>query len=357
MAKSVCIAVGHWNIEQINTPEQQSHLRSWRSTSVLKSSTGASGERDYFWQKVMPLMRDKLIAAGIEVHIADAIYRDEIYSKEYDLWVALHYDGGGTDERCMITAPRRDQVPAYLNAGAHDLADRFADIWRRSYPEKVGVTLRQDRVTAGMLDYYAFDYVGFDTPAVIIEQFNHTSPRGEQLKQDPELVAQANVDAILEFLGVVTQPAPQNIGDTKIDFDDAEGQRRTVKFYVSEWWNRYDQVKRLTGDVETATNLANAYLKQIDELKKGDSTALKQAQAEIAQLTSKVEDKSKTIGTLNTQLTTARADLTAKDNIITQKDQKIQELIASNNSVTTVGDVLKLLWQTVRGVKLVKEEQ
>lgn len=196
--KKVCLAIGHWNIEQITSEA----LRSWRSSSALKSSTGASGERDYHWNKVMPILRDKLIASGVQVHITDAIYHDDIYSQEYDLLLFMHYDGGGTENRCMCSAPKPSQVPPYLNPEAQKKSEEFCTIWRNVYPEMTGTVNRDNRITQAMLDYYGFDYAPMDTPSVILEHFNHTSKVGEQLKNDPEKVAQADLTAILKFLNI-----------------------------------------------------------------------------------------------------------------------------------------------------------
>jgi len=196
--KSVLIAVGHWNIENIT----QEGLRSWRSSSVLKRSTGASGERNYHWNEIMPRLRDKLIDADVQVYITDATYNADIYNRNYDLCVFLHYDGGGSGERCMISAPNRATQPQYLNPDAFTEAERFAQIWKTTYPEIVGVPNRDDKITIGMRDYYAFDYVGFDTPSVIIEHFNHSSHRGSFLKNNPELVAEADYQSIKKYLGI-----------------------------------------------------------------------------------------------------------------------------------------------------------
>ena len=84
--------------------------------------------------------------------------------------------------------------------------ERFCQIWRTTYPDIVGVPNRDNFITAGMKDYYAFDYVGYDTPSVIIEHFNHTSSRGTYLKDHPELVAEGDFKAIAKFLGISEQP-------------------------------------------------------------------------------------------------------------------------------------------------------
>ena len=196
--KKVCLQVGHWQIENLSAKG----LRSWRSTEVLRKSTGAGGERDYHWTQIMPRLRDKLIAKGIQVYITSGIW-DDIYSSEnFDLWLSLHYDGGGSQNRCMISAPTRDAVPAFLHDKAQREAERFCAIWKVVYPEVTGAINRDERITEGMLWYYAFDYVPMDTPAVIIEHFNHTSEKGKELKSNPELVAEADYKAILQFLGI-----------------------------------------------------------------------------------------------------------------------------------------------------------
>ena len=196
--KSVCIQIGHWQIEGITAK----NLRGWRSPEILGHSTGASGERDYHWHKVLPLLKDLLIAKGIQVYIVGSIW-DEVYSKQnFDLWISLHYDGGGSENRCMISAPTRTAVPAFLNDKAQREAERFCAIWKTVFPEITGTINRDERITEGMLWYYAFDYVPLDTPAVIVEHFNHTSEKGKELKEKSELVAEADYKAILEFLDI-----------------------------------------------------------------------------------------------------------------------------------------------------------
>ena len=220
--KSVCIQVGHYQIENITAKR----LRSWRSAEILRKSTGAAGERDYTWNKLMPVLRDKLIAKGIQVYITNSIW-DEIYAKQnFDLWISLHYDGGGSQNRCMISAPTREAVPAFLNDKPQRESERFCAIWKSIYPELTGTINRDGMITEGMLWYYAFDYVPLDTPAVIIEHFNHTSEKGTELKQKPELVAEADYKAILQFLDIPEEEPSNNYevyyqGEkvTEYDFD------------------------------------------------------------------------------------------------------------------------------------------
>ena len=195
--KSVCIQVGHWQIENLTAK----NLRSWRSVDTLRKSTGASGERDYHWNKVMPLLKDLLIARGVQVYVSNGIW-DDIYKQNFDLWLSMHYDGGGSENRCIISAPTREAVPAFLNEKAQREAERFCAVWKSVFPEMTGTINRDNRITEGMLWYYAFDYVPMDTPAVIIEHFNHTSDKGQELKEKPELIAEADFKAIMKFLDI-----------------------------------------------------------------------------------------------------------------------------------------------------------
>lgn len=199
--KSVCIQVGHWQIENLSA----SHMRSWRSVDILRRSTGAAGERDYHWNKMMPILKKLLIDRGIQVYITSGIWDDIYKDHNFDLWVSLHYDGGGSENRCMISAPTREAVPAFLNDKAQREAERFCAIWKAVYPEMTETINRDNRITEGMLWYYAFDFVPLDTPAVIIEHFNHTSDKGQELKQKPEVVAEADFKAIVQFLDIAEE--------------------------------------------------------------------------------------------------------------------------------------------------------
>ena len=209
--KSICIQVGHWQIENITAK----NLRSWRSAETLSHSTGASGERDYHWNKVMPALKKLLVDRGIQVYVAGGIWDDIYKDHNFDLWLSMHYDGGGSENRCMISAPTREAVPAFLNEKAQREAERFCALWKSIYPEITGTVNRDNRITEGMLWYYAFDYVPLDTPAVIIEHFNHTSTKGEELKTKPELIAQADYQAILKFLDV---PETEPTGKYEVTF-------------------------------------------------------------------------------------------------------------------------------------------
>lgn len=309
--KSVCLLVGHWNIENITSEG----LRSWRSASTLSRSTGASGERDYHWNKVMPLLRDKLIAAGAEVYITDAIYNDYIYNREYDLLVALHYDGGGTGERCMAAAPDRATKPDYLNQNAFAESEKFVAVWKRVYPEITGQPYREDLVTQGMTNYYAWDYVGYDTPSVILEHFNHTCAGGTALKNDPEKVAEADFQAIKTYLEL-----EEIIPD---DSYKIVHQGEIIAVYET---NPEDKIKELTQKLENCGKSLADKTAEVAQLE----SALAQQEADNADLVSNLNDCKREKDKLVVDNKSLERELQSTQNTLTETEKALESCLNNN---------------------------
>ncbi len=212
--KSILIISGHKNIPNITALG----LRKWRAWSSLRASTGASGEMDWLWDKLMPLLKDRLIAKGFQVFITDAIYHEETYNRDYDLCLAIHYDAGGTDSRCIISKPRQSITPPFITPEASLLADQFISAWLGVYPQVTGITSRQDRITEGMTDYYCWDYVKEGTPSVIIEHGNNTCPYDhDKMFNHPDLIADANIEAIVKFFQPTAPPPIETANETTIE--------------------------------------------------------------------------------------------------------------------------------------------
>lgn len=304
--KKVLIIVGHQNIENLT----KDGLRDWRSVELLKRSTGASGERDYFNNKVTPLLKSLLEKGGVDVTVTDAIYHEDVYSQDYDLCIAMHYDGGGTGNRCMAESPNVDAAPPYINSKAMDKADKFISAWSKTYPEDTKVTLRQDLITEAMYDYYCWDYVSENTPSVIIEHFNHTSPRGVELKEEPELIAKADARAILNFfgMGMPEECVPLN-EDISTDVED----RYDLKTF--EWYNKYWTMDEFIKDsVRTHKELTDT-LKTLEE----KTTKLKWTEE---QLQKSVLDEAK----LRSDLEESRKHASKLSGDILFRDKKIETL-------------------------------
>jgi|GEM_PF-6663779 len=311
----IILQVGHWNIEQITNKG----LRSWRSIKVLRKSTGASGEREYNHNKIAPMLKKKLEDAGFEVTIVDAIYSNEVIKKA-DLWVSLHYDGGGNENRCMISSPKRGQ--GYLHAKAHDKADKFCESWREVYPKYTGAINRNERITVGMLEYYGFDYVNMDTPAVIIEHFNHTSERGGYLKQHPEKVAHGDYLAILKFFGKDETTLETFTLETDIPKEVEEQYKLKEYTRYSKHWTFGDFIKDWVKIIDDVKKLQKDYNFKLDKLQK---------QVNILQKEKKG---------LELKLDT--------------KDEEIKILRKQSLDKLTVGQTLMLVWERIKDLKLKK---
>lgn len=259
----------------------------------------------------MPALRDKLIEAGIQVYITDGIYNANIYNRDYDLCIFLHYDGGGTGERCMVSAPNRATLPAYLNSEAFTESEKFAQIWKATYPEIVGVSNKDSAITAGMRDYYAFDYVGLDTPTVIVEHFNHTSPRGTELKEKPELVAEADFQAIIKYLGV-----------TDVITDDKY--RITYKGEILSTYD-YNPEDKITSCVSQNEKLQKQLADKIKEVAEV-STALQAQEIDNAQLSTDLRACSNKRDSLQVDLKVAQKEIEDCEKEVIKLQAKIDAL-------------------------------
>jgi hypothetical protein len=268
--KTCLLIAGHWQIENISAKG----LRKWRSYANLRKSTGASGERDWVWNDLLPLLRDKLIASGVQVFITDAIYHEETYSRDYDLALALHFDAGGTDSRCIISKPNPSQNPPYLYPEALAKADEFISHWLAVYPHKTGIASRQDRITEGMTDYYAWDYIKEGTPAVIIEHGNNTCPQdSEKMHNHTELIAEADVEAVRRFFGISAPEEPEKPSESTTQ--PQEGISDKVADELAKITRRLDDIQRQVDSLSSDRNI----LEDIQG-KQGEAKELSKANAE-----------------------------------------------------------------------------
>jgi len=253
MTKSILLICGHKNIEN----KTAKGLRKWRAWSELKKSTGASGERDWVWEKLMPLLKDKLIASGIQVFITDAIYHEETYNRDYDLAMALHYDAGNENSRCIIAKPRLTIDPPFIVATASAKSDEFISSWLAIYPKITGITSNQKAITEGMTDYYVWDYVGTESPSVIIEHGNNTCPADhDKLFNQTEVIAEADCQAVRKFFGI-TEEVDEEL---PVGAEDLELHKKVDELA--------EKVVQLTTNLNLLTEKAEKLTDQIDNVKK-----------------------------------------------------------------------------------------
>jgi len=314
--KSVLLIAGHKNITTLTSEG----LRSWRSVPTLRKSTGATDERDWVWNSLIPALREKLIASGVQVFITDAIYHSETYARDYDLCLALHFDAGGTDSRCIISKPRPNQNPTYIFPEASVKADEFINHWLGVYPEMTGITSRQDRITEGMTDYYAWDYVKEGTPSVIIEHGNNTCKADhEKMFSQVERIAEADCEAVRRFFGIKTQAEPEKPSEptTPAQTQDlGEVMSRLIKLEsgVQQTADELSNVKRRLDDHQKSLDLLN-----------DDRGILETIQSKLTGFEEAVKLNTQSNTTLSNRLTTEIRALTdATDNKYAEIERRIR---------------------------------
>lgn len=315
--KKILLQIGHQNIEKL-TGEG---LRKWRDYTALRKSTGASGERVYFG-KLVPILAERLKKAGFEVTVTDAIYNGGVYNVIYDLYISFHYDGGNDQNRCMISSPLRGQE--YLTAKAHDEADRFCTVFKETYPQLTGTVNNDAMITAGMREYYGFDFVDENTPAVIIEHFNHTSPQGAILKNDIEKVVNADYLTILKFF---------NMADTNNSFYTFDTTRKMPEkaFNQLGWHKLPTLAKDYALNSYALDTVGEVYEKQAEKIKKLNDS-----------ITDLKTENTKKITDLETEHTIELGKLQAK----------INELIKQNAKAMTIGEVIMQVWYKIKDITI-----
>jgi hypothetical protein len=319
--KTVLISVGHKNIRNLTSEG----LRSWRDPSKLHGSTGASGELDYFWNEVAPRLKSKLIGAGINASIVDAVYHRDVYDKSYNLFVSMHYDGGGTQDRCMISSPRRNIVPPYLNETAYNESDRFCTIWKNIYPQLVGTINRDERITPGMWDYYMFDYVNEDTPSVIIEHFNHTGTNDQKLKNDPDKVAEGDFQSIIRFLDVPLDKC------YNLDIDIPTEVEEDHKLKLQPRYNKKWSFNDLMSDWVELAKIEDTFQKRLSEM----SSKLVLRDQMIQTLTGEITRLKGLLEIEQDMVKKQKTHITSLTGTIAEKDNQLSSLLSKHTKLNT----------------------
>ena len=161
----ILLQIGHKNIESI-TDERLAVGDAAR----LRRSTGAPGERE--WAEALSHQLGlRLGELGCRVTVVDAIWHPDIYAIKYDLMLSLHHDGGGTDSHAMASEAFRNTNE--IAAGWGYAMVRF---WGEEYEDITGIPVKQQLVNANMTHYYGWSYPTVDTPRVLLEHGNGSSP-------------------------------------------------------------------------------------------------------------------------------------------------------------------------------------
>ena len=146
----IILMPGHWRIGE----NEDSARWGW---------TGAPGEQA-FNLSCATQVGEILGNDGHEVVITDANYHEDVYSRDADAFLTIHYDSYGE------TKPRGCRMCRLRDDYAWEASDRLVGILLEEYPERTGIPLfRNNQLTAGMEWNYAFTYPTRPTPCAIIE--------------------------------------------------------------------------------------------------------------------------------------------------------------------------------------------
>lgn len=148
----IALQAGHKNIQN-------------NSIASLRGSTGAPGEAS-FNDDVCIQLSYKLASKGISVSLVDANANDdsEITGKDWDLFLAIHYDadiysvGGGFVD-----------VPDPSVDASNKESKRIATAIESEYFRTTGIINRHERSNANTKFYYIWQYLSSNTPCVLIE--------------------------------------------------------------------------------------------------------------------------------------------------------------------------------------------
>lgn len=200
---------------------------------VTSGATGAPGEQK--WNaKIVPLVADKLVQAGQEVYITDALANKDpkVTSTDWDLFLAVHYDADIYNDR----------------GGFSDYPDKDADkVWERSkylsdkieevFFNKTGIPVHNERSNANTKRYYMWSALTANTPCVLIEcGVGNRKPEDYDTLQKTDLIVSSLTKAILQALGLEDEKDIK-IASLEKELDEIRASR-------NDWRTRYKQLEK-----------------------------------------------------------------------------------------------------------------
>lgn len=161
MAKLICLQAGHQNIKN-------------NCVQALRSSTGAPGEVE-FTVKARDRLKDILLSKknadgtpAFQVQLVDANYNCQGEDKNFDLYLAIHYEadihgmGGGFAD---IPDPSVDVV----TNESKRIKDHINNEYFAPMSGNTGIDFKPQWTSANVKYYYMWKYLTASTPCVLIE--------------------------------------------------------------------------------------------------------------------------------------------------------------------------------------------
>ena len=214
---------------------------------------GAPGEAAWTWELGTRIVQ-RLRNAGVAASIIGDFYNKpapSICAWDFDLFVALHYDAAIYAENTGCFAGRALFDPC----GAQ--ADAFIRIWERIYPAATGIPIHNERLNPNVTDYYGFHATSARTPGVLIEHGVGQGLDHSTLFDRIDVVADADVAAILEYLGIgQTQEADVSAEDAALLAALRERDITTVQDWqnLCVWTDEIYREWQDRGETNTALN-------------------------------------------------------------------------------------------------------
>lgn len=289
---------------------------------MTSGATGASGERDWN-SKIVPMIADRLILKGVEVHQCDALANKDVKvtSTDWDLFLAVHYDADIYND----------------NGGFVDYPDASVDkVWERSkylaqhltdhYFSTTKIPYRPQRSNANTKFYYMWSALTDKTPCVIIEcGVGNRKPEDYTILRDYELISKTIADGVLIGLGLIEgDDEIQQLKDKIKELDDELDDMRTSR---DKWKRMYEELEEShVEEIKKKDILIDQYSKQASTF---DSTIIEKDKM----ITNVTEEKNRYQDAYNKcysdflqYKSDKEIDLVAIQNKLTDCDIKIKKL-------------------------------
>lgn len=293
--KKICLQAGHVNTEN-------------NSIVALRKSTGAPGERDFTADIVNRVAEIFKNIPEIEITVTDAIANDrpEITSKDWDLFLSVHYDADiYNDSGGFIDYPEPS------TDHATEESQRIASEIAKVYFAKSGVKQVQKRSNANTRFFYMWKYLSAKTPCNILEfgvgwrkpndyeLLNTEDGRNKTAHIFAEALCSAfgveypftdgeggnfdDIDSIKQKAGYYTT-VQEMIGVTKDRFSLVTARINELLQAYKDYSNKVEQVERLKGQISLLNQQIETLSSDKDAVIKGLNTNIKQLHAANDQL-------------------------------------------------------------------------
>jgi hypothetical protein len=227
---------------------------------VTSGQTGASGERDWT-TKIVPLIANILKSKGIEVYETDAFANQDpkVTGTDWDLFLAVHYDGDSYNDRGGFVDYPDKSVDA-----SYERSRTLATTLSETYFKRTGIPERPQRSNANTKFYYMWAALSPNTPCAIIEcGVGARKPEDYNILRNYDLISNAIADGILEGLGI---PTGNELAILQKKYDDLLNELVEMRSSRDKWKRMFSELElKCTKDTQSATEHAQSLQSTVAE--------------------------------------------------------------------------------------------